>query len=113
MRAIFDRFLDVIEKVGPVTVIPQKTRIAIQAKVRFAGCITRKKWLLANLWMTRRVDHSRLRRTEIYGPGSFGHQFRFDSPGEIDPRFRSFVKESYAVGMRKHLKSRRRIITAK
>jgi len=107
VREIFDRYLEVIEECGPVTVIPQKTRIAIQAKVRFAGCVVRKKWLLANLWLTLRAEHPRLRRVEKYGPGSFGHQFRLDSPADIDGQFRKLVRESYSVGLREHLQTKR------
>jgi hypothetical protein len=107
VRDIFERFLAVIRACGPVEVIPQKTRIAIQAQVRFAGCVVRKRWLLANLWLTRRVEHPALRRVEAFGPRSFGHQFRLDTPDDIDPAFRGFVAEAYAVGLREHLADRR------
>ena len=105
VRQTFDRFVNVIESVGPVAVIPQKTRIAIQVKVRFAGCVVRKRWLLANLWLTRRVDHPTLRRTTEFGPESFGHQFRLDSPDDIDQSFQDLVRESYRVGLREHIPS--------
>lgn len=106
VRETFDRYLDVIESCGPVEVIPQKTRIAIMARVRFAGCVVRRKWLLANLWMTRKVHHRTLRSTEKFGPRSYGHRFRLDSPDDIDDELRLFVAEAYAVGMREHLKGR-------
>lgn len=104
VRATFDRFVELIERNGPVTVIPQKTRIAIQVKVRFAGCVVRKRWLLPHLWMTRRVEHPHLRRTEVFGPRSYGHQFRFDAPDEMDGAFAGFVAEAYRVGLRHHLR---------
>ena len=104
VRQIFDRFLEVIETIGPVTVIPQETRIAIQAKVRFAGGVARERWFLANLWLTRRVRHPKLRRVEQYSPASFGHQFRFDSVADIDRAFEDLVHEAYAVGLREHLR---------
>jgi len=103
VRLTFDRFLEVVENCGPVEVIPQKTRIAIQAEVRFAGCIVRKRWLLANLWLTRRVSHPKLQRVEEYGPRSYGHRFRLDSPDDIDGALAELVQESYAVGLREHL----------
>lgn len=107
VRAIFDRFLEVIEACGPVEVIPQKTRIAIQAEVRFAGCMARKKWLVASLWLTRPVSHPTLQRVDEYGPGSYGHHFRLDSARDIDTPFRKLVREAYAVGLRKHLRDRK------
>ena len=45
VREVFNKLLGLIEQCGPVTVIPQhKTRIAIQARVRFAGGVARKNW---------------------------------------------------------------------
>lgn len=108
MRATFERFLEVIRAHGPVTVIPQKTRIAIQAQVRFAGCVVRKRWLLANLWLTREVEHPRLRRVERFGPRSVGLQFRLDGPDDIDEALVELVGEAYAVGLREHLRAPRK-----
>lgn len=104
VRLIFDRFLEVIETCGRVEVIPQKTRIAIQARVRFAGCVVRNKWLLADLWLTRRVSHARLQRVDKFGHRSYGHRFRLDAPTDIDADFKALVKEAYSVGLREHLK---------
>ena len=104
VRDTFDRFIELIQEHGPIEIIPQKTRIAIQAKVRFAGCVVRKRWLLANLWLTRRIDHPALQRVEEFGPESYGHQFRLDSPDDIDGVLCDFIRESYAVGLREHLR---------
>jgi hypothetical protein len=103
VRETFDVFLAVVEACGPVEVIPQKSRIAIQAEVRFAGCVVRRKWLLANLWLTRRAAHPALQRIEEFGPRSYGHQFRLDSPEGVDDRLRRLVQEAYQVGLRHHL----------
>jgi hypothetical protein len=108
VRASFDRYIAAVEACGPIEVIAQKTRIAIMAQVRFAGCPVRKKWLLANLWLTRRAQHPRLVRIEEFGPGSYGHQFRLDSPADIDDGLRALIVESYRVGLREHLKRRSR-----
>lgn len=106
VRATFDQFLATIRSCGEVTVIPQKTRIAIQAEVRFAGCMVRRRWLLANLWLTRPTEHPKLRRTEKYGPRSYGHQFRLDYPEDVDDALAELIRESYQVGLRKHLSPR-------
>lgn len=106
VRQSFDRFLEAIEACGPVVVIPQKTRIAIQAKVRFAACVVRKKWLLANLWLTRRVEHPKLTKIERFGPGSYGHRFRLDGPEDVDEALEDLIQEAYRVGLRQHLRGR-------
>ena len=104
VRETFDEFLRAVEACGPVVVIPQKTRIAIQARVRFAGCVVRRRWLLANLWLTRRATHPRLRRIDDFGPRALGHQFRLDAPTDVDSELGELVAEAYRVGMREHLK---------
>ena len=50
VRQVFDKLLGLAEQCGPVTVIPQKTRIAIQARVRFAGGVARKNWFDPKTW---------------------------------------------------------------
>ncbi|MDH3206023.1 MAG: DUF5655 domain-containing protein [Gemmatimonadota bacterium] len=104
VRATFDRFLEAVNACGPVTVIPQKTRIAIQAEVRFAGCVVRKQWLLVHLWLTRRTEHRLLQRVEAYGPRSFGHRFRLDEADDVDEALCILVREAYRVGLREHLR---------
>ena len=68
VRRLFDRFVALVRECGPVTVIPQKTRIAIMVRVRFAGAVPRKHWLDAGLWLTRRAEHPCLHRVEAFGP---------------------------------------------
>jgi hypothetical protein len=94
-QSTLDAFLDVTAFPDGVEVIPQKTLIAIQAEVRFAGCIVRKRWLLASLWLTRVVEHPRLRRTETFGPNSYGHQFQLNVPEDVDAGLRELIAEAY------------------
>jgi len=104
VRQVFDRLLALAHECGPVTVIPQKTRIAIQARVRFAGGVARKNWFDAALWLTQRANHPHLRRVETFGPNSFGLHFRFKEPGDLDDAFVQLVREAYAVGCQEHRK---------
>jgi hypothetical protein len=106
VRQLYNRFLRVLRDCGPVTVIPQKTRIAIMVRVRFAGAITHKHWLDASLWLTRRAEHPCLRRVEVFGPRSFGCQFRFAALDQIDAGFAALAAEAYAVGRQEHLDRR-------
>jgi hypothetical protein len=103
VRQLFDRYLALVRECGPVTVIPQKTRIAIMVRVRFAGAVPRKRWLDAGLWLTRRAEHPCLRRIETYGPRSFGHHFRLAELADLDEEFAALIREAYAVGCQEHL----------
>lgn len=65
--------------------------------------MTRKNWLYFSLWLTRQVNHPTLHRVESYGPASFGHSFRLESPEELDEPLKELICESYRVGRQEHL----------
>src|SRR5687768_11173861 len=60
VREVFDRLVALAEACGPVTVYAQKTRIVFQVQVRFVNVVTRRGWLDAGLWLTRRAEHPAL-----------------------------------------------------
>ncbi|HKS07102.1 MAG TPA: hypothetical protein VJR92_12400 [Gemmatimonadaceae bacterium] len=99
-KETWDRWLAVVRACGPVHAYAQKTRIVIQTRVRFAGAVVRTAYLDANLWMRRRAEHPRLRRTEDYGRLGFGLHFRLESPGDIDAPLRALVREAYHAAKR-------------
>jgi hypothetical protein len=103
VRQVFEKLLSLVQQCGPVAVIPQKSRIAIQARVRFAGGVARKNWFDAGLWLTRRAEHPCLRRVETFGPKSFRLHFRLTRPEDLDEEFAALVRDSYAVGCQEHL----------
>lgn len=99
VREIFDAYLELVESFGPVTVIPQKTRIAFQGRVRFAGAVTRKHWLDCGLWLKRRVEHPMFYKIEKLGVRDHIHSFRLKCIEDLeDQKLRLLLKEAYAVG---------------
>jgi hypothetical protein len=97
LRAAFRRWVAIARACGPVTVYAQKTRIVIQARVRFAGAVVRRDWLDAGLWLRRRIGHPRVQRIEDYGRLGFGVHFRFTSAADIDARIEKLMREAYAA----------------
>jgi hypothetical protein len=67
IRPIFEDYLRFVRSLGPITVIPQASRISFQGRVRFAGAIVRKKWLEGGLWLKRHVDEPCFTRVDHYG----------------------------------------------
>src|SRR5687767_12513838 len=57
VRAIFDAFLEMVERFGPVTVVPEKTRIAFQHRMSFAQLTVRRRWATGHLVLARRVEN--------------------------------------------------------
>src|ERR1700742_1119833 len=49
VRAIFAAFRALIEEAGPVTILPEKTRIAFQVRMSFAQLTLRRNWVLGHL----------------------------------------------------------------
>jgi hypothetical protein len=94
-KQTWNRWLAAARACGPVTAYAQKTRIVIQARVRFAGAVVRIAYLDATLWLRRRADHPRLQRVEDLGALGFGHHFRLEQPTDIDPALEALVLEAY------------------
>ena len=82
-----------------MTVYAQKTRIVIQARVRFAGAVVRQEWLDAGLWLRRRVTHPRVHRIEDFGRLGYGVHFRLTAPADIDDRLAALVREAYGAAV--------------
>ena len=108
VRELFNQYLALVESFGPTTVIPQKTRIAFQVRVRFAGAVTRKRWLDCALWLKRRVEHPLFYKIESLTPSDHVYRFRLTSVEELrDKRLQALLREAYEVGCQKHLRERR------
>lgn len=99
VREIFDEYLSIVESFGPVIVIPQKTRIAFQVRVRFGGAVARKHWLDGWLWLKRRAEHPLFYKIEKLHAHDHVHSFRLKSIEDVrDKHLRRLLKEAYAVG---------------
>ena len=103
VRRIFDRFVDVVEKLGPVTVIPQKSRIALQVRMRFAALMPQKSALKGHLVLAGRNESSRFERIESYSPRNHVHVFRLTAEEDIDREFCALIADAYTVGRQEHL----------
>jgi hypothetical protein len=106
VRETFDRILEVVERLGPVTVLPEKTRIALQVRMSFAALMPRRRWLDGHVVLARRVESPRFRRVDVYSPQNVVHLFRLASPAEVDGEVADWLAEAFAVGEQRHLRSR-------
>jgi hypothetical protein len=101
LRAIFDRFLALAERNGPVTVLPEKTRIALQARMSFAAVQPRRRWVDGHVVLPRRLDDPRFTRIETYSPRNHLHAFRLTRADEVDEQVAGWLAEAYAAGTRR------------
>jgi hypothetical protein len=105
VKALYRRFRKLVEACGPVTVIPQKTRVAFQVRMRFAALMPRKDCLVGHLVLASRREAPCFERIETYSPRNHLHLFRLESEDDLTPELARFVKEAYAVGKQEHLKT--------
>jgi endogenous inhibitor of DNA gyrase (YacG/DUF329 family) len=105
IREIYETFLKSIRLCGPVKVLPEKTRIAFQVRMSFAQLTTRTKWVDGHVVLARRCEHRRFRKIETISPRNHLHHFRLMSAREVDKDVEGWLREAYAVGEQKHLRT--------
>jgi hypothetical protein len=102
-RAIYEAVLKAIRRCGPVTVLPEKTRIAFQVRMSFAQLTPRSKWVDGHVVLARRFEQSRFRKIETISPRNHVHHFRLMFAAEVDAEVEAWLREAYSVGQQKHL----------
>jgi hypothetical protein len=103
VRATFDEVVRVARTNGPVTVLPEKTRVALQVRMSFAAFTPRRGWLDGHVVLARRLEHPRFRRVDTYSPRNHVHVFRLWTPADVDADVEAWLSEAYAVGAQRHL----------
>jgi len=98
LRKLFDRYVEFVERCGPVTVYAQKSRITFQTRGRFTNVVVRKRWLECSLWLKRRVESPLFHRVDSFGPRDRVHYFRLSDESQLSDELEEFVREAYAVG---------------
>ena len=106
VRELYDLVAATVRSIGPVTILPEKTRIAFQVRMSFAQVTPRNRWLDGHVVLARRVEHPRFRKIETFSPRDHVHAFRLEHPNDVDEMFVEWMREAYAVGAQRHLGSR-------
>ena len=103
VRALFDRFLGLVKECGPVKVIPQKTRIAFQTRMRFAAIMPQKTQLRGHFVLAEPVSSPCFDKVESYSPRNHVHVFSISSEEQFTDEFIGFLRAAYDVGNQHHL----------
>ena len=103
VRETFDRILTAVRRIGPVEVLPETTRIALHVRMSFAAFSPKKRWLDGHVVLARRVESPRFKRIYVVSPRNVVHEFRLESPAEVDTEVAAWLKEAYGVGEQRHL----------
>ena len=104
---LYLKFRRMVERCGPVTMIPQKTRLVFMVRMRFAGFTVRTSYLRVGLILERRLGPDpRLVDVEAFGPRSYGHYFRIERASQLDATMRGWIREAYDSGTQKNFERR-------
>jgi len=104
VRETFERALAVARSFGPVQVLPERTRIALHARMSFAAFMPRQYWLNGHLVLARHIASPRFTRVDEISARNVVHAFRLTQPGEVDAEFCGWLAEAYQVGVQAHLR---------
>jgi hypothetical protein len=106
--AVARKYVALLESLGDIQVLPQKTRLVAVARVRFAGLYPRRDHFIAAFSLHRWLKSDRINRTIDYGPRWRGHFVRISSAADLDAELRGWLQESHdVVGMQSDLAERR------
>jgi hypothetical protein len=103
VRAAFDAVLAVVRALGPVDVLPERTRIALHTRMSFAAFVPRRRWLDGHVVLAERLDSPRFRKVEVYSPRNVLHAFRLAGPDDVDAEVATWLAAAYRVGEQRHL----------
>ena len=103
VRSLFDRFVAHVRALGPVEILPEKTRIAFHVRMSFAVLSPRASSLVGHFVLARRVEDPHFTRVETFSKRNHVHAFRIEDESDFDDAFLGFLAEAYAVGEQKHL----------
>ena len=102
------KYVEVLQSLGDVQVLPQKTRLVAVARVRFAGLYPGKDQFLASFALHRWLTSVRIVKTVDYGPRWRMHYVRIVSTADVDDELRRWLQESHdVVGTQSDLKDGR------
>jgi hypothetical protein len=104
--AVFRAFVRMARACGRVIILPEKTRIALQARMSFAAITFRRDGLAGHLVLSSRVENPRFFKIEKISFHNHVHHFRLRSIKDLDAGFAALMREGYRVGRQLHLKDR-------
>lgn len=103
VRSLYERFVELVNQCGPVTIEPTKTRIGFQVRMIFATVSLKADGLDAHVVLSRRLENPRFARIESISPRNHVHHFWIQSEEELDDEVAAWLEEAYKVGEQKHL----------
>jgi hypothetical protein len=103
VRELFDVVCSMVKACGPVTILPEKSRIAFHVRMSFMMVSVQQTGLRGHFVLASVCPHARFLRIQTFSPRNHLHEFRITKPSDLDATFASWVSQAYAVGCQHHL----------
>jgi hypothetical protein len=103
-RELFEAFLAAVRAHGPVLVLPEKTRIALQVRMSFAALMTRRGYLRGHLVLAARRESGCFLKIETISPRNHVHSFELREAEQLRGELGEFIGEAYRVGCQEHVR---------
>lgn len=95
---LYDRFVNLLQGLGPVTILPTQTRVDFQRRIIFASVRLSREEMRVQLILPHRVDDPRMVRIEVFSEDKIAHTLVVRSTDDLDSRFTTWLEESYTLG---------------
>jgi hypothetical protein len=102
---IYKLYERLVRSIGPITVIPQKTRIVFMTRIRFAGGTPRKSYFDAGFLYPRPLRSPRITWGMKYYDRCYGYRVHLRSPRDLDAQLRRWLRTAYRVGQQEYIKN--------
>lgn len=105
VRRIFDKLAAIARACGPVRIYPQKTRVVIQARIRFAGGRPMKTQFVAGFLLPTGTTSPRFSVVlDTVSHHYIAAYVPLRSEADVDAEVRRWMKRAYRFGRQEHLR---------
>jgi hypothetical protein len=102
---LFQKFRRMVQRCGPSTMIPQKSRVVFMVRMRFAGATVRKSHLRVGLILERLLPADpRLVETMSFSRRCHAHYFKIERAGQVNKSMAALIREAYDSGTQKNFR---------
>lgn len=95
---LYDRIVNLLQGLGPVTILPTQSRVDFQRRIIFASVQFSQEDMRVQLVLPNRVDDPRMVRIEVFSEQRIAHTMVLRSTDDFDARFTTWLQESYELG---------------
>ena len=100
---LFQTFRRKVQRCGPSTMVPQKSRVVFMVRMRFVNVTVRKSHLSVGLILERLLAaDDRLVETQSFGPRCHAHYFKIERASQLDASMAALLREAYDSGTQKN-----------